>query len=226
MANKSVNSRLHSLYHWVCDIQLVQERASRMSVGARYRRWCDRNPCPEFPDRERFFAHLFETKSLRGPIHYLEFGVWEGESIRWWIGRNTDPGSTFHGFDSFEGLPNNWDGMPQGAFSTGGKVPDIADPRCEFLVGYFQDTLILWLSGHDLPNRRVINCDADLYGSTLFVLLYLLPLLRSGDVLMFDEFHSYQHEFRALEDAIGAYPVSLRALARSNGWAQVALEVL
>jgi O-methyltransferase len=226
MVKRSPRDLLHSLYHRVCDMPAVRERAARMSVGSRYRRWCDLNPCPEFPDRVQFFTHLFESRGLGGPIHYLEFGVWEGESIRWWVERNTDPGSTFHGFDSFEGLPTNWEGMPRGAFSTGGHVPDIADPRCDFIVGHFQDVLIPWLSGRILPNRRVINLDADLYGSTLFVLLHLLPLLRSGDILMFDEFHSYQHEFRALEDAIAARPIPVRALSRSNAWAQVGLEVL
>ncbi|HEX3768982.1 MAG TPA: hypothetical protein VHT72_11425, partial [Puia sp.] len=42
-----------------------------------------------------------ETKE----ILYLEFGVASGSSFFWWMKKNTNPGSLFRGFDTFEGLP-------------------------------------------------------------------------------------------------------------------------
>ena len=53
----------------------------------------------------------------------------------------------------------------------------------------------------------MIHLDADLYGSTLFTMLHLMPRLNPGDILIFDEFCSYMHEYRAFEDAITAFPV-------------------
>jgi len=194
-------------------------------MGSMYRRWCTENPCPEVPTRFDLYRSTLDSDHLGAPIDYLEFGVWEGESIRWWSENNLDPNSTFHGFDSFEGLPVNWDGMPKGAFSTGGAIPQISDPRCRFVKGYFHQTVPDWLAGHVHSRRLVVNLDADLYGSTLLVLIQLMPHLKPGDVLFFDEFHSYMHEFRALQDALTAHPMKLRPLGRACGWSQLAVAV-
>mgnify|MGYP001828663659 FL=1 len=48
---------------------------------------------------------------------FLEFGVWQGRSINF-ISTCTE--STVHGFDSFEGIPESWEGMPGGSYSTFG----------------------------------------------------------------------------------------------------------
>ena len=79
--------------------------------------------------------------------------------------------------------------------------------------------------GAAVLRRLVVNLDADLYGSTLLVLIQLMPLLKAGDVLFFDEFHSYMHEFRALQDALTAHPMTFRMLGRASGWSQLALAV-
>jgi O-methyltransferase len=214
------------LYHRLSDVPAVQKRGHRLYWSARYRRWCRENPCPEFPDREMLYESLVQTESLDAAVDYLEFGVWQGAILRWWLGRNQDPRSTFVGFDSFEGLPEDWDGMPRGAFSTGGKVPDIPDPRFQPVKGYFKDTLPGWLRGREFPRKLVVHMDADLYSSTLLVLVHLLPWLKTGDVLIFDEFHSLLHEFRAFCDAVSACPRAFRAVARTGQHAQVALSVV
>ena len=169
-------------------------------TGLRYRRWIAQNPCRHFPTRPLLYQHLFDTQDLAGPIEYLEFGVWKGESISWWVAKNLHPESSFTGFDSFEGLPTDWEWerARKGAYSANGKVPEIADPRCRFIKGWFHESLPPWLNERKGFDRRlVVNLDADLYGSTLFVLIQLMPRLKLGDILIFDEFHSYNHEFRA-----------------------------
>lgn len=40
---------------------------------------------------------------------YLEFGVYKGESLRYWARELKHPDSKLHGFDSFEGLPKDFD---------------------------------------------------------------------------------------------------------------------
>jgi hypothetical protein len=111
-------------------------------------------------------------------------------------------------------------------------VPDIADPRFHVVKGYFKDTVPGWIKGHDLSRKLVAHLDADLYSSTLLVLVHLLPWLKPGDVVVFDEFHGFMHEFRAFCDALSACPREFRALARTKGpgpdmeWAQVAFRVV
>ena len=58
------------------------------------------------PKRVESQANVYDQliNALRDqPILYLEFGVWQGRSIRYWSERLRNPDSRFHGFDSFEG---------------------------------------------------------------------------------------------------------------------------
>ena len=57
--------------------------------------------CPEFPGRIDLYQHI--ALLTDGPIDYLEFGVWQGASIRSWLELNRHPDSRFVGFDTFEG---------------------------------------------------------------------------------------------------------------------------
>ena len=41
-------------------------------------------------------------------VLYLEFGVFQGEATRYWSKLLLNSKSKLHGFDSFEGLPENW----------------------------------------------------------------------------------------------------------------------
>jgi hypothetical protein len=67
--------------------------------------------------------------------------------------------------------------------------------------------------------------DADLYSSTLFVLTRLAPVMRPGDVILFDEFGVPMHEFRAWMDFVSAYRVEATLLGQANDWLQVAFRL-
>jgi hypothetical protein len=132
-------------------------------------------------------------------VLYMEFGVWQGASVRIWSELLKNPASNLHGFDSFEGLPEDWiDGFTKGHFSTNGKVPSIPDPRVKFFKGWFEKTL----PAYELPPHEVllVSIDCDLYQPAHYVLDFLAPHFRSGDYLYFDEFHLPQHEVRAFRE--------------------------
>lgn len=160
-------------------------------------------------------------------IIYLEFGVAEAHSFKWWAHRNTNTGSQFFGFDTFEGLPENW-----GAFYRKGdmssNVPNISDSRAKFIKGIFQDTLPAFLNetGNSLKiKRKIIHMDADLFSSTLFVLSQLYQFLNKGDIILFDEFNVANHEFFALKIFTEAFYVKLRPIAAQNNFYQTAFVV-
>jgi hypothetical protein len=176
--------------------------------------------------RRALHCFLLEREGLDGPIDYLEFGVGEGVSIRWWVEANRHPGSTFVGFDSFDGLPEAWRHLPGGSFSTNGEVPAIADQRCQFVKGFFHDTLPNWLDDREFCRRTVLHLDAVLYTSTLVVLTQLLPRLKPGSILIFDEFEDQLHEYRAFQDATEAYLREFVTVCRSEHWDHVALKAL
>ena len=134
------------------------------------------------------------------PILYLEFGVARGESMSYWSRQLKHPAAALHGFDSFEGLPENAGLWHKGQFSTGGIVPKFADPRVRLFKGWFDQTL----PAYTFPDHELllINMDADLYSSTHYVLQHLRPHIRPGTLIYFDEFHCVEHEPRAFAEFI------------------------
>lgn len=52
------------------------------------------------------YDYLFLNK-ITQPLDYLEFGVYRGDSIGWWLER-LNYESNLYGFDSFEGLNEDW----------------------------------------------------------------------------------------------------------------------
>jgi len=154
------------------------------------------------PRRSRSRDELFDLilNDVRDQrVLYLEFGVFEGAATRYWAQRLSNPESALHGFDSFEGLPETWNSFQRrGHFNTGGVVPAIDDPRVRFFKGWFDQTL-----PHYQPpphDRLVINMDADLYSSSIYVLRHLRPLIVEGTYLYFDEFADRLNELRAFAE--------------------------
>lgn len=140
----------------------------------------------------------------------LEFGVFRGESMRYLVDHICSPGSLFYGFDSFEGLPEDWRGTAAAHFDQGGRCPDIPDPRVRFVKGWFRDTLpqrLDELAAAAKGRALVVHFDADLYSSTLY-LLFTLAARFPRYTFIFDEFSG--HETRALFNFLQATGATAR----------------
>ncbi len=172
-----------------------------ISAYSKYGDWLKQNSSVRmFGERERMYDFLNAEIVRDEPVDYLEFGVYQGYTIKYWSTINANPDSRFFGFDSFEGLPEDWSGafvrVPKGTFNTEGMIPQVDDPRVSFQKGWFQDSLPLFLESFESRNRLLIHCDADLYTSTLFVLCTLHNRLKPGSLIVFDEFSGATDEFR------------------------------
>ena len=201
------------------------DRIESLIWYGRFARWTKRNPAPVSPTKEDFYESLVVSEGLDEPIEYLEFGVFEGYSIKWWLSRVGHRDALFFGCDSFEGLPEAWADVGEGHFDTGGQPPAPELERCAYIKGYFQCTVPGFVRNVLSDRRHVIHLDADLYSSTLLVLTQLGPYLRPNDVLIFDEFLAWNDEFRALQNFLAALPLEYRVLGRTVKGNQVAIGI-
>lgn len=172
----------------------------------------------DYSKRYTIYEHLLKEHGLDGPMRYMEFGVEAGRSFKWWVEHNKHPESSFDGFDTFTGLPENWNVFKAGDMSVGGNFPDVKDSRATFHKGLFQDTLPAYLKTINDDRLRVFHMDADLYTSTLYVLTSAAPYLRKGDIILFDEFAVPRHEFLAFSEFVASYYIKLELIAAQNNY--------
>ena len=181
------------------------ETLDKLNWIARWREMVEPRTAPMLDDRYALYTHVMGMLGA-APITYLELGVASGKSMRAWVDQHTHAASQFHGFDTFEGLPEDWNAsFAKGHFSTGGTPPAIEDPRLTFHKGLFQQTLRPFLATAELAPQLVVHMDADLYSATLYALTQLDAFMPAGTFILFDEFQSYLHEFRAWHDYVSAY---------------------
>jgi hypothetical protein len=155
----------------------------------------------------------------------LEFGVYSGRTINQ-LSKWLAPAQVW-GFDSFEGLPEDWTSrMPQGFFARK-DLPRVR-PNVKLVKGWFDQTLPRFLSTTEKP-VRLLHIDSDLYSSAQTVLTQLSDRLRLGTVIIFDEYMNYpgwqQDEFRAWQELVQARQISYRYIGRVSRHQQVAVRI-
>lgn len=158
-------------------------------------------------------------------IDFFEFGVSGGQSFRWWLEHNANPGSRFHGFDTFEGLPENFGPFGKGQMAVALELLNITDPRATFYKGLFQDTLVPFLETYRSDRKKLIHMDADLFSATIFSLSQLYRFLNVGDIILFDEFAVPTHEFMAFKIFTESFYVNYEVIGAANNYLFVAIKI-
>jgi predicted O-methyltransferase YrrM len=165
-----------------------------------------------FPERDNLMRFSVDKMTIPGQV--LEFGVSYGKSIRQ-LAACTD--RVVWGFDSFQGLPEDWSGNrdPKGRYSTGGTLPSVP-ANVKLVAGWYEDTLGRFFSEHDEP-CAFAHIDCDIYSSTRTVFKHLAPRLRVGTILVFDEyfnFHGWKdHEYKAFQELVSETGIEYEYLA-------------
>jgi O-methyltransferase len=174
--------------------------------------------------REEMYEDIM--RACPGAIDYLEFGVFEGQSIFYWANKRNEPESRFYGFDTFTGLPEHWNKhFSKGSFNLDGSAPFTTDKRIKFVKGLFQDSLPNFLKDFAPKNQLVIHNDSDLYSSSLYLLTKLNDIMLPGTVVIFDEFGDVQHEFRAFFDYISSYRRRYRVVGAAWRYYTIAFQL-
>lgn len=156
---------------------------------------------------------------------YLEFGVGQGSSINY-ISNSIE--KDIHGFDSFEGLPESWNHLPEKAFSSDG-VPPALNSNIIIHKGYFEETLPHFCNEYK-EKISFLHIDCDLYNSTKSIFSYLEDMIVSGTIILFDEMISYDgfedHEFKAFKEFIIKTDKDFECIRMSYFTGQVIIRIL
>jgi hypothetical protein len=165
-----------------------------------------------FSSQRDILLYALRKATLEGLV--LECGVAEGVSIGHLAGGVK---GAVHGFDSFQGLPEDWPGRhePQGAYSTAGRLP-VVPKNVVLHPGWFAETLPRFLKRYGEP-VAFLHVDCDLYSSAKTVLDLLAERIVPGTVVVFDEYFNYpswrEHEFKAFQEFVTERHIEYRYLA-------------
>jgi hypothetical protein len=178
---------------------------------------------PRLQTLEQVWGRIAEELAGKHRILYLEFGASSGDCIRHWAQLLPGPDCRFVGFDSFEGLPENWSkDYPKGYFSRNGRIPEIDDRRVSFVKGWFHETV----PKYALPDHEtlIINIDSDLYSSAVCVLHALRNAILPGTYIYFDEFDVRRDELRAFDEFIAETGMGFRCVGATSCLKHVAFQ--
>ena len=89
----------------------------------------------------------------------------------------------------------------------------------------FQDTLPRFVADFRARGRVIVNIDCDLYSSALYCLTKLDAALPKGTIIIFDEFGSVLHEFRAVHDYLSSYRRQFKVICSHDDFYTIAGEL-
>jgi methyltransferase family protein len=176
-----------------------------------------------FEDKRMLWDYVIDACSSEGI--YAEFGVWKGESINHFARRVQPRDITIFGFDSFEGLKEDWPGLGQakGHFSLGGAMPQV-ERNVVLKKGWFDQTIPDFLRTDARP-IAFAHIDCDTYKSTRTMLALIFDRITTDTIMLFDEYFGYsgwrREEWKAWQEFVKAHGVEYEYVAFSNGQAAV-----
>lgn len=184
------------------------------------------NKVKSFNDKKSYLQNVLNhSQSISGGGIYLEFGVYKGETVN--IIAETVPEKIIYGFDSFEGLPEDWrEGFGKGGFNLNGNLPKV-NKNVRLIKGWFNETLPGFVKAHPEP-CAFIHVDCDLYSSTKTIFDNLKNQIVSGTVIAFDEYFNYpgwqQGEYKAFMEFVEENNLEFEYVARTEH-EQVAVKI-
>lgn len=179
-------------------------------------------------ERKKHLQAVCRLPSIEGEI--LEFGVFQGKTITHLAGGF--PNKILWGFDSFEGLPEDWflnasdqiSTRPAGYFALD-ELPQVPG-NVKLVKGFFDQSLPKWLVENPIKQISILHIDCDLYSSTKTIFDLLNSYIVEGTVIIFDEFYPWsgiekydlweQGEYRALKEWVEQYNRSFEVIYRNR----------
>lgn len=175
--------------------------------------------------RQNLLRHACRSTDVAGAV--LEFGVMNGDTLSILCEEFDD--RIVHGFDSFNGLPEQWThDRPAGAYGMDGSLPDNLPANATLHVGMFEDCIPRYLDKFDAP-VALLHIDSDIYSSARTTLFGLAARLQPGSIIVFDEFLNYpgwrKHEYRAFMEFAEHFRVEYSYLSFASSYLSVAVRI-
>ena len=155
---------------------------------------------------------------------FLECGVYSGTTINHIA---SQVNNTIHGFDSFQGLPEEWGHVAAGTFSTHGVLPEVRD-NVQLHIGWFNETLPEFVKKYS-EKISFLHIDSDIYTSAKTILTCLQKQIKKGTIIVFDEYFNYpgweNHEYKAFQEFARDYNYKYGYIGYSGKGFSVALVI-
>jgi hypothetical protein len=201
-------------------------RLVALAEGAEYAE-CHMRDALATPDKYVVLLQGLKLAPADGLV--AEFGVWRGSTINV-IAERVGERTTVHGFDSFEGLPEDWQGpFRKGLFHMQGQLPDVR-ANVELHPGWFHVTVPQFAAEHPGTPIGFLHVDCDLYSSTKTIFDNLGDRLRPGSIIVFDEYFNYpgwrQHEYKAFQELVAKHALRYRYVAYSTRDWNTAVQII
>ena len=169
-----------------------------------------------FKKKEDLWKYALSKIDNSGDV--FEFGVFRGESINFMSSERPD--LNFFGFDSFEGLQEDWGGSEfrKSHFNLDGNLPKV-NSNVQLIKGWFNESLPKFLKTYN-GEISLINIDCDTYESSKEVMTILEKYINSGTVIVFDEYFGYPGwqfgEHKSFHEFINRRKLNFSYLAIAN----------
>lgn len=165
---------------------------------------------------------------------YIELGFCTGKSINFIAA--LQPTKTIYGFDSFEGVAEDWDKgytkIRKGTFKIVDQnfVPSVLN-NVKLYKGWFKDTLPKFVT-EILQNKPIalLHVDCEVYSSTKDAFDALKNNIVPGTIIVFDEFYNYpefeHHEYKALMEFLQTKNLKAEYIAFNKNHEQVVIKIV
>ena len=179
-------------------------------------------------ERKKHLQAVCKLPVIEGEI--LEFGVFQGKTIKHIA--NAFPNKIIWGFDSFEGLPEDWilnDNediplRPAGYFALP-ELPEVP-ANVKLVKGFFDQSLPKWLKENPIQQISILHIDCDLYSSTATVFDLLNYFIKKDTIIIFDELYPWsgleyyglweEGEYKALKEWVEKFDRHFEVIYRNK----------
>jgi hypothetical protein len=169
----------------------------------------------------------YAIKQVENAGLWMEFGVYKGNDLKQIAQHHL---GEVYGFDSFEGLPEDWTHFQRrGRFSLEGHLPSHLPENAKLVQGWFDQALPPFLEQHG-EAIAFLHIDSDLYSSAKTVLHLVHDRLRPGTIIQFDDFVNYpgweDGEHKAFQEFVDLSSLKYEYIGFASSDQAVALRVI